>query len=243
MKVIDVYNAVNEIAPFDNCCDWDNSGLICGSMDEDVTGVLVTLDADRYALEMALKNGCNVVVSHHPIIWDALKRVTDGEIVYHYILNGISVISAHTCLDAATDGINDILADMMGMEDRKPFMCDGIGLGRYGKVTDEGIQSLISKIGTRADCVMSRPVQYAAVIGGAGGSELRDALVLGCDTLVTGEAKHDRFVDAENLGINLIVLGHYETEAVIVQPLCNKLSGMLDTKVIASDRKPLVTRR
>lgn len=244
MKVLDVYNAVNEISPFENGCVWDNGGLICGSMSDGVTGIAVTLDADRFALEFAIKNGCNTVVSHHPLIWDALKKVTDTELVYHYIRNGISVISAHTCLDAATGGINDILADMLCMQDRKTIDIDGVPLGRYGKVCENAVDVLASKLNARADSVIVRPISVAGVISGAGGSELEYVAALGCDTLITGEAKHDRFVAAENMGINLISLGHYETETVILKPLADKLKEKLaDVKVLVSDRKPLITRR
>lgn len=243
MKVSDVYNAVNEISPFDSACSWDNCGLICGDMTDDVTGVLVTLDADRYALENAVKNGCNVVVSHHPLVFDALRTVTAADTVYHYIRAGVAVISAHTCLDAAKGGINDILADLLGMTDRKDIIVDGAALGRYGKVSPDCIDRLASAIGARVDSNVCRPIETAAVVSGSGGSMLCDVLAHGCDTFITGEAKHDHFVTAENVGINLFALGHYETEAVIVRPLADKLTKILGTKVLTTDRKPLITRR
>ncbi len=244
MKVFDVYSALNRIAPFDTAYEWDNCGLITGSFDDSVTGVLVTLDADFKALENAIKNNCSVVVSHHPVIWDPLKSVTDKDTVYHYIKNKISVISAHTCLDACESGPSYLLAKIAGVENPAPYTVDGLPIGRTGSVNfDENfVSNLASALNTRADSVICRPVKNVCVIAGSGGSEIKNISQHEIDTLITGECKHEHFVYAENYGLNIIALGHFETENIVVKPLAKQLEKMLDIPIFTSSRTPLVNR-
>lgn len=246
MTVKKILDILNGIAPVDTACAWDNCGLLAGNGNAEVTGVYVTLDADLYALERAKQNGCNLVVSHHPVIFDAMKSVTDTDVVFEYITNGVAVISMHTCLDIARGGVNDALANAIGLTDIQPVFLDGEPLARIGdtgaKDTDEFID--ICKRATdseRADCVLINAVKRVMTVSGSGGSALDTAKALGADTLVTGEAKHSDFVKAHNIGINLITLGHFETENLIIPTLCEIISGYV--KTVADDRKQIVTRR
>ena len=239
MKIRDIYEIIDKIAPFSTACEWDNCGLICGDMEQEVTGIYLTLDADLYALENAKKQGANLVISHHPLTFEPLRKVTAESNIYHYIRNGIAVISAHTCLDAAKGGINDCLAEIAGLEDIKEMITDGIPLGRTGHVlADDGdgfVESLCKKLNTGAQYVINGKIRNVAVVSGSGGGCMDDAVKSGCDTLITGEAKHDHFVKANDIGFNLIALGHFETENIILQPLYEKLKGICP--VFISDRK------
>lgn len=249
MKVKDIVEALDVIAPFDGACDWDNCGLMCGDLDDGVSRVLVTLDADMYALELALKHQCTAVVSHHPLIFDGLRSVTAAHPVYSYIKNGIAVISVHTCLDAADGGINDLLAQAALIQDPQKLYMDGCALGRYGiaecKDPYEYIDAIKSRLpSNRADYLLSRPIKRAAVVSGSGGSAIELLKTYDCDTLITGEAKHDHFLYAQNNGLNLITLGHFETENIIIEPLVSKLSQILvQTEFIGSDRTKFIKRR
>lgn len=246
-EVLDVYNAMNEIAPFLSACEWDNCGLIVGDMQDKVTKVYVTLDADAAALKFAKEHGCELVISHHPIIFSAVRSLTTDDMAYHYIKNSVSVICSHTCLDLANGGINDIFAKMAGMEDAQDFMIDGRGLGRYGNVKTHKnyLDFLKDKFNTgRLDCIISCDIKKAAVVSGSGGSAIYDIKEYGVDTLITGEAKHEHFVYAENNGLNLIALGHFETENVIIQPLCARLSELVcGVEFIPSCRTEFIKRR
>lgn len=249
MKIRDIYDALNELAPFDGACDWDNCGLMCGDMDSDVSRVLVTLDADMYALESAAANRCEAVISHHPLIFGALKAVDADAPVYRYIRRNIAVISSHTCLDAAKGGINDLLAQLAGIRNPKELMIDGEALGRYGEVSAENAREYIDMLkarlhSCRADYILSRSVRCAAVVCGSGGSALELLRDCGCDTLITGEAKHEHFVYAENHGLNLLTFGHFETENIIVEPLCRRLREMLpEIEFISGGRTEFIKRR
>lgn len=249
MKVKDIAEALNVIAPFDEACSWDNCGLMCGDPEDGVTGVLVTLDADMHALEYAVKHGCSVVVSHHPLIFDGLKSVTAQHPVYSYVKHGVAVISAHTCLDAANGGINDLLAQAVGITQTQKLFMDGCALGRYGQVNCadpyEYIDEIKSRLGSkRADYILSRPIKRAAVVSGSGGSAAWLLKSCDCDTLITGEAKHDHFLFAENNGLNLIALGHFETENIVIGPLVKRLSAMFSqVRFVSSDRTEFIKRR
>lgn len=249
MKIRDVLEAVNKIAPFESACDWDNCGLMCGDENADAARALVTLDADMYALELAAENRCSVVISHHPLIFDGIKSVTADLPIYHFIKNNIAVISAHTCLDAAKGGINDLLAELAGIKNPHELLIDGKALGRYGDADAGDTAEYIDKLkhslpSERADCIINRPIKRAAIVSGSGGSALELLGEYGCDTLITGEAKHSHFVYAENNGLNLLTFGHFETENIITRPLARRLSGMLpDISFTVSDRTEFVKRR
>ena len=228
MKVNELYKILNEIAPFDSACSWDNVGHLIGDGNMEISGVYITLDADMYALTKAIEQGCNIVVSHHPIIFSPIKSVTDEDISYHYIKNGVAVISSHTCLDMAKGGICELFAKKCGLENIKEYFIDGMSLARAGEVKEmsgfDFADMAKKSVGTKkCDCVIKRPANKILAVCGSGGSCVYDAYKGGFDTLVTGEAKHDAFVLADSLGINLIALGHFETENVMVDIIYDRL--------------------
>lgn len=231
MKLIDLYNAVNEYCPFDGGFLWDNSGIMCGDKNAQVTRVLLTLDADMTAYHKALEVGVDAVVSHHPMIFDPLKSVTADHPVFHFVKSGISVISAHTCLDSSEGGVSELLALASGLFDIEIIEEDGVNIARAGNTNthspDEFIENIKKTLPScRCDAVICRSVQRVMCVGGAGSSELSLATKNGCDTLVTGEAKHNHLIDAKNMGVNLFAFGHFETE----NPVMHALSGYLESR-------------
>lgn len=249
MKVIDVYNAINKICDFKSAYPWDNVGLMCGDLNDEVTSIVVTLDADLDALGCALRCGANTVVSHHPLVYDALKSVTPQNAVYHYIKNGVNVISAHTCLDASDGGVSDTLAKACGLKNIQKADLDGVLLLRVGdsdiSSPDEFIKHVCASLPSdRCDAVISGPVKRVVCGGGSGGAVPYLAKELGIDTCVTGECKHSVFVAAKNLGINLFSFGHFETENPVVKVLAAGLEKELNGVKITAfcDNNP-VSRR
>ena len=218
MTVKDVYEAIDGFAPFSSACAFDNCGLMCGDMSAPVSRVLVTLDADLAALAQAESCGCELVVSHHPLIFDPLSAVTPAHPVWSYIRTNVAVISAHTNLDAADGGVNDALAAICRIKAPQKLYEDGVPLGRFGDTGFEGdyVGMLCAALNAHAQCLVTRPVKKVCVVSGSGGSLIESAYAQGCDTLVTGECKHDRFVWAANSGMNVIALGHFETENIVL---------------------------
>ncbi len=230
MKLIDLYNFINDYCPFDRGFSWDNSGIMCGDKNDEITRVLVTLDADMSACEKAIEMGANAVVSHHPLIFDPLRSVTAENPLYHFIKNGIAVISAHTCLDSAQGGVSQLLAEASGLENIEIVTEDGVDIARAGFSPEPDPDRFIENIknalpSSRCDAVICRDVHRVLCIGGAGSGELYLASLSGCDTVVTGEAKHNHLIDAKNMGLNLFAFGHFETENPVVHALSVYLAG------------------
>lgn len=229
IKVLDVYNYLCRLYPLEDACDFDNVGLLVGDKDSTVSSVLVTLDCDMTAVNRAIELGCELIVTHHPVIFDPLKSVTADGIVYSLIKNGISVISMHTNLDVAEGGVNDCLCKALGLKEVSVFTADD-GFNIRSAVSpvadpDELAMHIKSKLGCNVRYVAGKKqVQKILVCSGSGGDFLFDAVKGGFDALITADVKHHLFVEASNIGISLFDAGHYHTEDIVVNPLCDIIS-------------------
>lgn len=219
-----VYEVMQRLAPPELAEHWDNPGLLvdCGGA---VRRVLVTLDITPEVVAEAAAKQCTVIVAHHPVIFDPLKRLCPADVPYQLVQAGISAICMHTNLDAAEGGVNEVLAGIFGMRDWKVF---ADGCGRVGEVDPITVPELARKaqavLGGRCNRPRSGPavqvkfadtgrtVRRLAVISGAGGSLFAEAIAEGADCLLTGEANHHHALDAKRLGLSLIAAGHYATE-------------------------------
>lgn len=117
--VRDVYNYIDEIAPFDTAMDFDNCGMLVGNYSEVINKVLLSLDITPDVVKEAKKLGANLIISHHPVIFNPIKRLDSNSVPYLLAKNGISAICAHTNLDMADCGVNTALADLLGIKDRE----------------------------------------------------------------------------------------------------------------------------
>ena len=235
-NVNDVLYFLDVLAPFDSSMGFDNTGILVGGKNKSVSKILLTLDVTREAVDQAVKIGAELIVSHHPVIFNPMKRITDDSLVYELIRNDISVISAHTNLDKAEGGVNDALALKLGLKDIQSVDSDDpeeSGLGRIGRVAETDVRSFAATVKKllNADGVEFSgkvPVKNVCVVGGSGGSSLVDAKKAGADTLVTGEAKYNHFADAIEMGMNLVVAGHYHTENVVLDNLKDYILSTLN---------------
>ena len=230
------------LAPRSMKMDWDNVGLLCGSRNCPVTKVLVALDPFEGVCQEAAQWGAELIVSHHPLIFRPLKAVTDdtsiGRAVQLLCARGISAINAHTNLDCAPGGVNDCLAQTLGLRDVRVISPSGVdelgrewGLLRQGVVESQPLSEFLSKVKSALNCEGlryvsgGRPVRRVAVGGGACASELQDAGNAGCDTFVTADVKYNQFWDAKDLVLNLIDAGHFATENPVVALLSEKIAA------------------
>ena len=243
MAVIgDVYSFMNKFAPFEYQMDFDNAGFLVGHKDAEVTRILVSLDITEEVVLEAAERGCQLIVSHHPVIFHPLKAATDesvaGQVVLALAEHHIGAICAHTNLDAVLDGVNDRLADRLQLSDLEQLHQDGVdangapyGIGRVGRPHKSGMSAgeyaafVKEQLGAASVRFTDngKPVERVAVGGGACGSMLADAAAAGCDTFVTADVKHDQYLDAKAMGINLMDAGHYATETVVCPMLVKKL--------------------
>lgn len=344
MTVGQVFDAVNSIAPFRTAAKWDNSGLLVGDRETEVTSALFALDITNDVVNEAVNKGANLIISHHPVIFNPLYTIGKDNPVYLMIKNGISAICAHTNFDMAEGGVNDVLIEALKLkplnipletEKSTPyyqlvvfvpkthaeqvrnaichagggeqgeysdcsFSCEGTGrflpkenanpfLGKVGVpeeaeevrmemlVRPDRLKSVVSamleahpyeepayqilenhalksEIGFGNICTMEKafsprelaehikvclgcrvvryadggkPIKKIAVCSGSGGSFLETAIAMGAEALITGDVKHDRLIDAKNMGISLFDAGHYHTENPAMLKLMENLKCML----------------
>ncbi len=230
MKCREVVEILETLAPERMACDWDNPGLLAGRMDKEVKKILLTIDADDSAVEAAVSMGADMIVSHHPLIFRPVKRVTDQDFIGRRLLSMIqadmSYFAMHTNLDAAPGCVSDLAAGRLGLETRAPLALLGeeegtpYGIGKTGvlkePVTGKEFAGQIKKeFGLPFVTVYGNqlwekePVRKAAVCPGAGGSTIRAALAVGAQALVTGDIGHHDGIDAAAQGMMIIDAGHY----------------------------------
>lgn len=235
MTVIELYNKLEEMYPKTLSCAWDNDGLMCcPDKNKEVKLAVVALDATRGAIEYARKIGADVLFTHHPMIFRGIKQLTDDTVTSNRALTaycgGISVISMHTRLDAGKGGVNDALAEILGLENVSIFgdaECPEIG--RIGDLpsamsADDFASYVKSKLGADfVRCCGDREVKRVAVVGGGGKDYIYPAMYAGADAFVTGEASYNAVIDAAEDGINVLEAGHYHTE----QPVCKAIAKII----------------
>lgn len=255
MTIRDLYAALEERLPRSLSWDWDNDGISCApDLDAPVTGVLIALDPTEDAVEAAIESGCNVLLTHHPMLFRGLKTVdghdTGSRKVIRMIQNGITAMAFHTRLDAVDGGVNDCLAAALGLTHVEPFGDNanpaGKPIGRVGDLpaeltADAFIETVKTALGLPnlifAGC--GKPVRRVAVVGGAGDDDVRAAVAAGADTYITGELRYHQLCDAPYGDINLIMAGHCHTEAPVLArlaELCAEICPEIPARLVNTTR-------
>lgn len=239
--VHDILTYIHTVAPPYMKESWDNVGLNCGRSDRAVRRLLVALDPFTHVCEEAQAWGADLLVTHHALIWKP-GFVTDdsvwGRNTLYLIENGIAHINAHTNLDCAPGGVNDVLAETLGLENISVIRPGGVdeagsewGLLHCGDVAPQSLEVFLANVKQSLHCQGLRfvdggkPVRKVAVGGGSCAGGMRDALDAGCDTFVTADVKYNQFWDARDLGLNLIDAGHFQTENPVVAVLAQKIAA------------------
>lgn len=243
MQVKDVLAYLETLAPRYMKMDWDNVGLLCGRETKTVERILVALDPFEDVCREAISWGADVIVTHHPLIFQAPRAITEDTSVGRCILtlaaHDIAAVNAHTNLDCAPGGVNDVLAERLGLSEVRVLNPQGTdahgrpwGLLRAGSLAPMPLETFLALVKERLHCPGLRyvdggkAVSRVAVGGGACGDGLRDAFDAGCDTFVTADVKYNQFWDARDLGLNLVDAGHFWTE----NPVCGSLADKLREK-------------
>lgn len=225
-----IYDEIDRIAPFSIQDSWDNSGLLVGDSDDEVKGILTALDITHEVIGEAIAKKANLIISHHPVIFNPLKSVSMNDPAVRMAAYGISAICVHTPLDKAENGINDIIADMMSREFetsdfRIPIITEGSfteGDGRIIEITEEnlsarGMAERLGKMFGGSPVRFTpglRKIRKTAICSGSGGSLLPYVKEHDCDAYITGDVKHDVWLDAVSSGISLFDCGHFYTEKI-----------------------------
>ena len=234
--VADILNFIEGIAPPYMMESWDNCGLLCGRKDKEVRKILVALDPFRNVIREAIDTGADLIVTHHPLIFvNPLMAVNEdtetGRCVLELVEHGIAAINAHTNLDLAPGGVNDVLAQTLGLQNIQIINpIENYGLLRCGTVNEQPLSAFLGTVKEKLHCHGLRyvdggkPVRTVAVGGGSCADEMADALEAGCDTFVTADVKYNQFRTAYELGLNLIDAGHFHTENPVMPIVARKLA-------------------
>jgi len=231
-----IFDFIDSFAPFDTALPDDNPGLLVGGGRQQVTGIAVVLDITAQSIDQAIRQNCNLIISHHPVIFRPLCHINAGSIPHSLIRNGLNAICAHTNLDAAAGGVNDALAAALGLSEIEslsdPKTPGKPPIARVGTLpspmnSEQLAQYAKAKLGTAAVRFTEggKPVTRVAVCGGAGTDLIHPAIDGGAQALITGDVRHHEFLEARHNGFTLIDAGHFETEVVVVKPLCEQLKA------------------
>lgn len=227
MKIKEVLSALERFAPLPLQEGWDNAGLQIGLTEAEVSGALLCLDVNEAIVDEAIEKGCNLIVSHHPLLFKGLKTISDGDYVQRTvmkaIMNSIAIVSMHTNMDNAKGGVNYKIAEHLGLQEVKFFAekpgAVEAGSGVVGLLPEPMsatafIQLVKERFGVKcAQCnqLLLRPVRKVAICGGSGDFLLGDAIAQGADAFITGEMHYHVYFGQEQK-IQICVIGHYESE-------------------------------
>ena len=228
MKIQDVLSALEQFAPLPLQESWDNAGLQVGLTEAEVSGALLCLDVTEKVVDEALEKGCNLIVSHHPLLFRGLKTISDmtdvQRTVRKAIRHDIAVVSMHTNMDNAEGGVNFKMAEKLGLTDVQ-FMAPktvgdvNAGSGVVGTLEKPlAARNFVQKVKEAfgVECAMTnelleRPVKRVALCGGAGDFLLDEAVKTGADAFITGEMHYHQYFGYEQQ-IQICVIGHYQSE-------------------------------
>lgn len=242
MTVQNIFDFLNEKFPTDSACNFDNVGLLVGDPDTEVQKAVIALDCTLSAINTAVNKGAQLIITHHPIIFNPLKQVLAGSAVYEVIKSGISVISMHTNLDVGVGGVNDCLSSALTLNNVTKVAAEDGYLLNTGELTtplypDDLAVYIKGKLGGAVKYFgADKEIKRVLLCSGSGGSYLSEALRHNCDALITADVKHNQFLDAERLGISLFDAGHFDTEDIVIEPLKEILQAQFPNIAFIADR-------
>lgn len=242
VRIEEIIAALEEVVPLSWQEDFDNAGLLCGDKMAICSGVFVCFDVCDMAIEMAIKNKCNLIISHHPLVFRGLKKFTGNDNVTKTLLkalkNDIAVYAAHTNLDAAFSiGVNTTLAEKLGLKNVRPLHSDSrneqgyFGIGGIGELKQEtdykdfllNVKKSLNVNNIKFVEGEKQKIKTVAFCGGSGSEFVEKAIELNADCYLTGDIKYHQFLDCEGR-ILLADIGHFESESFIIDQLISLLS-------------------
>lgn len=240
ITVKDIYDYIDSFAPFSQQQSYDNSGLCAGEPDMSVKRVLTALDITSKVVEEAKEKDCQLIISHHPVIFKGLKYLSMKNPAVALTSYGMAAVCAHTSFDSAQGGMNDILCSVLGFEILETLAYEeGKPIGYVCRLPLESSSARLAsvckkKLGCKAVRYTGAGggITTVGVCSGSGGNLMDAAMAKGCQALITGDVKHSDFIAAENAGFCLIDAGHYYTENVFHRALANKLAEQFPELVI-----------
>ena len=243
LKVKDIIGNLEKKYPKVNAENWDNVGLIVGKLNQEVRKVQLSLDATDKAIENAIKNGAELIITHHPMIFKPVKTITTmdnlGRKIIKLIENNRSLYAMHTNLDSSKDGLNDYILNLLGVENSKVIDVNEfdseVGIGRLYTLSkemsiDEYATFVKNSLKIKNIRIISenreKIIKKIALINGSGMSYWRKVKSLGADLFITGDIGYHDALDAKEARINVFDIGHFESENCFVELLRKDIEGM-----------------
>ncbi len=249
MKLKKIIEILENEFPKEQAFEWDNVGLLVGDEDAEITKILVTLDITPDVTEEAERQGAELILSHHPIMFSPVHKVTDettdGEILKKAIKNDINIYAAHTNCDVAKNGINGYLCDLFSLSDVRYLSENApvrIGALKEEKSADDFIKEVKEKLNTpfvRICGDTKKIIKKIAVGSGACADYINEAVMQEADLMVTADVKYHEMLDAQEKGIIIVDAGHYPTEICVIDIFCNLL-GKSGLDIIKSGHKDVI---
>ena len=231
MKVKDIVKVIEDFAPLSVQEGWDNCGLCVGSPEDEVSSVLLALDCTPELVDEAVSCGADMIVTHHPLIFSGLKRITPDDLVGAAVIKavkaGISIYAAHTSADKVLEGVSGAMAARLGLVNVKVLAdeSEGVGLGAVGDLlqpvtSQQAIELVKERFGLK--CLKtSKPIDglitRVAMCGGSGASLIGEAQKSGAQLYISGDISYHNYFTRE--GFMIMDVGHYESEIEIVDIL------------------------
>lgn len=235
MKIKDIYDFLDSIAPFKTSLDWDNSGFLVGNINDEFKSGLVCLDITDNIVDECVKKHCNLIISHHPVIFNRLHRVTSDMTVYKLIKNDINVICLHTNLDLSKIGVNFVLALALNLSNLS-FNNNLESIGLIGQLDNQLTPiDFIRLVKNKLSCNKlsfvpgNKQIKTVAVCGGSGANFLFELIDKNIDAYVTSEIKYNIWLEAKKANITLVDAGHFNTENLVCSHLVNILNKYLNS--------------
>jgi dinuclear metal center YbgI/SA1388 family protein len=233
MNLIDIIKYFETKYPKELAYDWDNVGIQVGTLNIPAKKVLVTLDVSKEVVKEAIEKKVNMIISHHPLLFNPLDKIIfdtpRGWIIKNLIKHNITVYSAHTNYDTAEGGMNDQFAEILGLNNIS-LLDEVDGIGRYGDIEELDFQDLIkfikSKLNVNSVKVIgndTKKVSRIGISGGSGSKHMYQAKYRGCDVYLTGDVTYHTALDAISAGITVIDIGHH-AEKIFIKAVAEELS-------------------
>jgi dinuclear metal center YbgI/SA1388 family protein len=259
VKIKQVLSALEQFAPLPLQESWDNAGLQLGLTEAEVSGALLCLDVNEKIVDEAIRKGCNLIVSHHPLLFHGLKQISGADYVQRCVIkalkNDIVIVSMHTNMDNALNGVNWKIAERLGLQRCEFFAqktVDGMeaGSGVVGHLPSEMAAKEFVELVKKQFCcecamcndLLKRPIRKVAICGGAGDFLLPDAVAQGADAFITGEMHYHQYFGYEQR-IQICVIGHYQSEqytAEIFRDIIEKECPDVKTCIAETSTNPIV---
>ena len=259
MKIQEVLSALEQFAPLPLQESWDNAGLQLGLTETEVSGALLCLDVNEQIVDEAVDKGCNLIVSHHPLLFRGLKQISGADYVQRCVIKAIkhdiAVVSMHTNMDNALDGVNWKIAQKLDLQQTHFFAQKQVGnleagSGVIGELEEPmAARDFVSLLKERfqvtcvqCNALLQRPVRKVAICGGAGDFLLPDALDQGADAFITGEMHYHQYFGYD-MRLQICVIGHYQSEqytAEIFRDIIQKACPGVRTVITQTNTNPIV---